>query len=177
MKRPITLVAGTVLVSLVLAACSSGSGDGATTTVPGDATATTVVAEAGSTTAPAGDAATATTEPAPATTTTTVVEAPAITGAAVIEQTTPTSGEGPRPLLAWEPVEGTATYTVVVYTGTGAPYWSSVTDEPGIYVGGPLQIPAGRTGPNVSDGYTWVVYADDADGNLLAVSPQRPIAP
>jgi hypothetical protein len=45
------------------------------------------------------------------------------------------------------------------------------------YVGGPLQIPAGRTGPNVADGYTWVVYAEDADGNLLAVSPQRPIAP
>jgi len=30
---------------------------------------------------------------------------------------------------------------------------------------------------NVAEGYTWVVYAEDADGNLLAVSPLRPIAP
>jgi hypothetical protein len=74
-------------------------------------------------------------------------------------------------------VDGAVLYFVNIYTETGGPYWSAVTAETRTFVGGPLQIPAGRTGPNVADGYTWVVYAEDADGNLLAVSAQRPIAP
>lgn len=120
--------------------------------------------------------ATSTTAP-PETITTTVAQEPAIAGAVLIEQTTPTSGGGTRPLLEWAAVDGAALYFVNIYTETGGSYWSRVTDETNTYVGGPLQIPAGRTGPNVADGYTWIVYAEDAEGNLLAVSAQRPIAP
>jgi hypothetical protein len=96
---------------------------------------------------------------------------------AAIVQTTVISGGGARPLLGWEPVEGAASYIVVVFTADGDPYWSAVTDQAEIYVGGPVQIPDDNDGPRVADGYTWVVYADDADGALLASSPQRPISP
>jgi hypothetical protein len=102
---------------------------------------------------------------------------PFIAGVDTIEQTTAASGGGIRPLLAWTPVEGAGAYVVMVYTEAGEPYWSAFTSESSVYVGGPLQIPAGRTGPNVAPGYTWSVYAEDSDGSLLAASPLREIAP
>lgn len=158
-----------VVGALVVGACSSGSSDTtvSTTASDGAASTTTVDNEAG---------ATDTTAP-PEVTTTSVAQEPVIVGADLIEQTTPTSGGGTRPLLEWTAVDGAVLYFVNIYTETGGPYWAAVTAETRTFVGGPLQIPAGRTGPNVADGYTWVVYAEDADGNLLAVSAQRPIAP
>lgn len=96
---------------------------------------------------------------------------------AAIVQTTAISGGGARPLLGWEPVEGAVSYIVIVFTADGDPYWSAVTDQDEIYVGGPVQIPDDNDGPRVADGYTWVVYADAADGAMLASSPQRPISP
>lgn len=111
------------------------------------------------------------------TTTTTEASPPVIAGADPIEQVTPTSGGGIRPLLEWMSVEGAATYFVIVYTESGEPYWSAVTTESSTFVGGPLQIPSDRTGPNVSEGYTWAVYADAADGLLIAASPLREIGP
>jgi len=111
------------------------------------------------------------------TTTTTEASPPVITGADAIEQVTPTSGGGSRPLLEWVPVDGAATYFVILYTESDEPYWSAVTSEPSTFVGGPLQIPTDRTGPTVAEGYRWAVYADDAEGNLLAASPLRTIEP
>ncbi|MEA3501279.1 MAG: hypothetical protein U9R47_00775 [Actinomycetota bacterium] len=176
MKPRIAIAMGSMLAFVALGACSSGAADTAvTTTIGDDVVSTTILGGSGSSdTTATAPAETTTTTTA---TTTTVVDVPAIAGAELIEQTTPASGGGTRPLLEWVPVEGAATYIVVVYTETGGSYWSAVTSETSTYVGGPLQIPAGRTGPNVADGYTWVVYADDAEGNLLAVSPQRPISP
>lgn len=166
---------GLLLASaLVVAGCSSDTSD-----EPGS---TVAPAGAVSTTAAPGSAATTdtttppTTTPA-ATTTTTLAQEPAIVGAELIEQTTPESGGGTRPLLEWVAVDGAALYFVNIYTESGGPYWSAVTADTNTYVGGPLQIPAGRSGPNVAEGYTWVVYAEDVDGTLLAVSATRPIAP
>ena len=65
----------------------------------------------------------------------------------------------------------------MVYTEARAPYWAAVTTEPEVYVGGPVQIPDDRDGPRVAALYTWVVYADDADGTPLASSPLRTISP
>ncbi len=163
-KPHMTIVAGTLIAAVVLAACSSGGAEtpSSSTTEAADTTETTSTAVVADTTT---------------TTTTTTVAEPAIKGADPIEQTTTPSGGGDRPLLEWEPIQGAVTYIVSVFTETGAPYWSAVTTEPRTYVGGAEQIAEGRTGPNVSEGYTWIVYADDADGNLLATSPQRAIAP
>jgi hypothetical protein len=169
MNRRVVIAGMIVFAAIVLAACSSNSPDTVASTAADNAVSTIAASDP-----PGSD--TTLTEPVESTTTTIAVE-PVIKGAVPIEQTTPTSGEGPRPLLEWIPIDGAALYIVTMYTDTGGPYWSAVTAETSTYVGGPLQIPAGRTGPNVAEGYTWVVYAEDADGNLLAVSPQRAIAP
>lgn len=155
-----TVAVGSMIAMLMLVACSP---DGAETPT----SSTTAVTDATGTTQ---------TAVVPETTTTTVGE-PAITGANPVELITPTSGGGERPLLEWAPVDGAVVYIVSVFAETGEPYWSAVTTESRTYVGGSEQIPEGRTGPNVSEGYTWIVYADDADGNLVAVSPRRAIAP
>lgn len=166
MRHPrIAFVMGSAFVTVLLAGCSSSSTDPASTTAVDGAVSTTTIAES------------STTIPQTTETTTTLASEPAIKGLAVIEQTTPTSGGGTRPLLEWTAVQGASTYLVVVYTETGGSYWSALTIESSTFVGGPLQIPSGRTGPNVADGYTWTVYAEDAEGNLLAASPRRAIAP
>ncbi len=148
-------------LAVAAAACSSSSDDASTTTTIDNVGTTTTSAEASATTtttaAPAGD--------------------PVVHDADPITQLTPTTGEGIRPLLEWESVPSAAIYTVIVYDAVGAPYWSAVTAEPQVFVGGRLQIPEGRTGPNIGDGYTWAVYADAADGTFLAASPLRDIAP
>jgi hypothetical protein len=101
----------------------------------------------------------------------------AVPDADVITQTTATSGGGTRPLLSWEPVDGAASYLVIVFTAEEAPYWSTITDQPETYVGGAAAIPDGVDGPEVADGYSWAVYADDETGAPIASSPIRPIAP
>lgn len=167
--RSVILSCGLV-IALVAGACSSSSTD--------PAAPTTVAEGIVSTTTQDGSGETETTTPdttqAPPTT---VVSEPVITGADPITQTTPTIGGGTRPLLEWDAVDGAALYFVTIYTESGGSYWAAVTEDTKTYVGGPQQISEGRTGPSVADGYTWVVYAEDADGNLLAASPSRPIAP
>jgi hypothetical protein len=165
MHPRLAIATGSVFVAILIAGCSSGGTDGATTTAGDNVASTTAAAEA------------STTVPETIETTTTLADEAVIKGLAVIEQTTPTSGEGSRPLLEWSTVNGASSYLVVVYTETGGSYWSVLTTETSTFVGGPLEIPSGRTGPSVADGYTWTVYADDADGNLLATSPRRAIAP
>ena len=170
MSYRIPVAALTVFIVLIAGACSSSSSDSGASTTVADMPI--------STTAPDASAGADTTTPdTTQATTTTVVEEPAIAGADLIELLTPMNGGGRRPLLEWESIDGAALYFVAIFTETGSSYWAAVTEETKTYVGGPLQIPAGRTGPNVSDGYTWVVYAEDADGTLLAVSAERPIAP
>jgi len=94
-----------------------------------------------------------------------------------IVQTTETSGGGTRPLLSWEAVDGAVSYIVVVYAESGEPYWSAVTEDSEVFVGGSVQIPEDNGGPRVADGYSWIVYASNADDALIASSPQRPISP
>jgi len=90
---------------------------------------------------------------------------------------TPTSGEGSRPLLAWEPVPGAEFYSLVVYGPDNQPYWGSLLTDAQTYVGGPIQLKEGRPGPRVIDGMSWMVIASDGDLSPVATSQLRPIAP
>ena len=89
---------------------------------------------------------------------------------------TPQSGEGPRPLLTWEPVDGALTYAVTVYAGPEQPArWSWRGEQTSVRVGFVEDSTVG--GPNVIDGMTWSVLALDADDEPVAQSSQRPIGP
>lgn len=95
---------------------------------------------------------------------------------AVVVQTTPVSGGGARPVLEWEPVDGTDDYVVMVHAADDAPYWSWSTSDTQVRVG-LTDRPDTAPGPRVAEGMTWVVVARDADGLPIATSPRRPIAP
>lgn len=100
-----------------------------------------------------------------------------IEGSPVIELLTEAAGGGTRPLLSWAPLDGAGNYHVVVYDEQGTPYWAARTAETSIYVGGPAQIPEGVDGPQIAAGYSWAVYADDANGAPLGSSPLTSIDP
>jgi hypothetical protein len=102
---------------------------------------------------------------------------PVIDGLDPIVLLTPASGGGDRPLLEWQPAPGAEVYMVVVYGADGAATWSMITDATSIYVGGRLPIPSANSGPRITDGSSWVVYADDIDGRPIAASGRAPIAP
>ena len=78
------------------------------------------------------DPATDTTEPAAAPA---VVE-PLLTGADGIAPLTPVQVDALRPVLAWEPVDQAASYTVVVLDEADAPYWVWIGPEAEVPVGG-----------------------------------------
>ncbi len=167
MNRVTALIVGALLV---IAGCDGGASTSTTANIGPASTTTQQSSDSASTTVDSNTDTTTTTSGA-------APDDPVIAGIDSIEQTTATSGGGIRPLLEWSPVDGAATYIVMVYTESGESYWSAYTSESSTYVGGPLQIPEGRTGPNVADGYTWSVYAEDAAGVLLAASPLRSISP
>ena len=159
-------LAATAAAALIAAGC----GDGESGTTVNTAAASTTSTPGAATVPPTGTVETTTT-------TTTTEAAPVIAGLDPIEQLTPLSGGGSRPLLSWAPVDGAAVYVVMVYDADGAPYWSAVTTATEVYVGGPLQIPTGNDGPRIEAGYTWSVYAEDSGGLLIAASPQRNLSP
>lgn len=94
----------------------------------------------------------------------------------VIVQTTPVSGGGDRPVLAWEEFDGAADYLVVVHDPDDQPYWAWTTADTQVRVG-LTERPDTAPGPRVAEGTSWVVIARDAEGVPLASSPRRPIAP
>ena len=163
-------LAATAATALIATGCGDGGG-GATVNT---AAASTTSTPGATTVPPTGTVETTTTTTA---TTTTTEAAPVIAGLGPIEQLTPLSGEGSRPLLSWKPVEAAAVYVVMVYDADGSPYWSAVTTATEVYVGGPVQTPTGNNGPRIEAGYTWSVYAEDSGGLLIAASPQRNLSP
>jgi hypothetical protein len=89
---------------------------------------------------------------------------------------TATDGEGPRPVLEWEPVDGATSYAVSVYAGVGEPArWSWRGDDTSVRVGFVEDPSVG--GPNVIAGMTWGVLALDANGEPIAQSNERPLGP
>lgn len=91
---------------------------------------------------------------------------------------TPSTGNGPKPLLAWEPVDGATTYDVVVSTVDGAPYWAWRGTEQQVWLGGSQNAPAPDTeGPILVGPMLLTVFASDAGGIPLAAGGPLEIAP
>lgn len=89
---------------------------------------------------------------------------------------TPGSGEGPRPVLSWEPVPDAATYLVLLRSEPDGPaVWAWRGEDTEIRVGFVEQ--PGLGGPEVDEGMVWSVLALDADDLPVAQSGERPIAP
>lgn len=87
----------------------------------------------------------------------------------------PASGGGPRPELAWEPVEGADEYSLTIYREDDVAYWAWTGPETSVRVGRTEDLSVG--GPRIEAGMTWTVLAFDADGQVIAQSGERPIAP
>ncbi len=161
-SRSIRLVV-TVAALLIFAGCSGDSEETVATEAPD------------TTTAPATTAG--------ATSETTTAEAPATTQAATaltLEDVFPTittqpTEPGPRPLLAWDPVDGADIYEVVVLGTDGEPYWAWSGADTAINVGGtdePLAV-----GAWVHETMSWTVSAHAADGAVLALSAPAQLQP
>lgn len=171
------LVLRVVLVGLLfgVAACDSGSTD---TTEFADTSTTVPVVS--STTLATSEETTTSVVTDEATTTTTVAESYAffLPGVDVpeIDQLTPTTGVGGRPLIEWSSIDNAHAYELTVFGAGGTIYWSAVGPETSIYLGG---APASdqSPGPQIQDGMTWAVVGLDADGNVIAQSRIRPINP
>lgn len=165
-----------LMVVLALAiACSSGGSPGVTS-VPGP-TSTQLSAAATTTTTTTEEKATLTTTPtvsAPSPSVVTVSEEPLFPGLdlAPISLVTPVSGEGPRPMLCWEPVDGAATYTVLLMETGGEPWWSWSGPETEVVLAG-VDTQSDVGGPAAGDGVTWLVFAFDSDDVLVGVSSRR----
>lgn len=93
-----------------------------------------------------------------------------------IEQLTPKSGGGARPVLSWTAISGAASYTVVVYDAEGEPWWSWAGADTEVAIGG-VDTEAEIGGPRASAGTRWVVIGFDADGDMVGTSPRRSIEP
>lgn len=91
--------------------------------------------------------------------------------------TTPTSGGGIRPVLAWEPVEAADRYGVYLYAPDGSLYWSWQGRETSVPVGGRPQLREDATGPSVIEGMSWVVIAYNQEQLPIASAGPRPIGP
>lgn len=101
-------------------------------------------------------------------------------GLGTVTLTTPQTGGGVKPLLAWEPVDGAALYTVIVFAPDGGAYWAWEGESTSVTLGGgaPSSPPAGdRAGPVLQAGMAWSVIARDADGAIIAASGRQLIGP
>lgn len=93
-----------------------------------------------------------------------------------IEQMTPKSGAGVRPMLSWSAVAAAASYTVIVYDADGAPWWSWSGADTEVVLGG-VVTDAEIGGPRADTGVRWVVMAFDTEGGLVGTSPRRSVEP
>lgn len=165
MRTPLLSLAAAVAVIALAAGCSADGDDGPD---PGSDAAQAEAAAGDDGTDPDGDdGAVEETEPR------LDLDVPRMT------LRTPAKGVGPRPELAWEPVDGAARYTVTVYTADDEPLWGATTEEASIVLGGFAEPPSddARVGPALADGMRWEVLARDGQGGVVAQSGLRPISP
>ena len=89
----------------------------------------------------------------------------------VVQPTEP----GPRPLLAWDAVEGAVNYQLVVLDADGTAYWAWSGTETSVFLGG-MENPD-AVGAWVFEPLTWVVAAEDPNGATLAMSARAELLP
>ena len=187
MRRPPPAAAAVaVTVAAVLAGCGGNEGSSST-----DATTTTMsttgdepdpAASSSAESSPTTAAESATTSAAATTTTTSTVpgattEFGQLAGTEIV-LLTPATGNGPKPLLTWEPVVGASTYDVIVNTLDGGPYWAwrGATSE--VWIGGHETEPDPDTeGPVLVEPMLLTVVATDDSGIPLAGIGPVEIAP
>lgn len=186
MSRRHWTVAAAVGLVVTLAACSS---DDPSSTASSTTVAPTETADepASPTTATASDAASttaaaSTTSATSTSTTSSVPDEPATRFAEVagapIDLLTPATGNGPKPLLTWEPVAGASTYDVIVNTLDGGPYWTWRGTTAEVWLGGHETEPDADTeGPVLTEPMLLTVVATDDSGTLLAGIGPVEIAP
>lgn len=97
---------------------------------------------------------------------------------ASIELRVPATGNGPKPLLRWEPVPGAVAYHVIVNTLDGGPYWGWRGAASQVWLGGSPTEPAADTeGPMLVGPMLLTVVATGADGLPVAGLGPVEIAP
>ena len=154
-----------VCATLVFAACGGGGSEPASSTAGSDTTtadgATTVVSET-TMGEPAGE---------------TQSELATDVGLESIVVLTPQAGEGDRPELEWEPVEGASLYQVTVLAPDGSVYWGRTGPETSVPFGGfPRLVPA-AAGPRIIAGMSWTVVAFDDSMVPMAIGGPLPLSP
>lgn len=109
-------------------------------------------------------------EPVTSTTSAPAPAKPYLAGLGLEPITLHSPGSGARPLLSWESVETATDYTVLVLDANGEPWWawSGVGTE--VVLGG-VDTAAEIGGPTARPGVRWVVFAHDANGQLVGSSP------
>ena len=88
----------------------------------------------------------------------------------------PADEGGPHPTLAWDAVDGAATYWLVVHDGDGRVYWAWTGAETQVRVGGGDRSELNQTAA-LHEPMTWSVTAVDASGSLLAFSDVATVSP
>ena len=101
-----------------------------------------------------------------------------VPGITAITIATPNEGAGGKPLFEWEAVPGAVRYSLVLFSADGQPYWSWEGSETKVYLGGTQEQPEEDSpGPTLYEEMSWHVAAFDAEGQLIAVSPETSISP
>lgn len=81
----------------------------------------------------------------------------------------PAIDDGPHPVLSWQPVDGAASYWLVLHDADGAPYWAWTGTETSVRVGGGDSPDLNQTAA-IHNEITWSVAAFDEEENLIALS-------
>lgn len=99
-------------------------------------------------------------------------------GLDVITVTTPPTGNGERPLLSWNPVDGAERYALTLSLPDGAAYFSWTGTPVSVWLGGTVdQPPADAAGPILVTELVLRVVAFDNTGAITAASAPTTIAP
>ena len=173
-RSTLGLRAALFALAVVVSACGGTGGDdaaGGDASID-DAESATTVSDASGADETDGDETVETVETDATTTTTT---APIVVDNPLVEITVAATESGPRPLLAWDAIDGAVDYRVVVLDAQGQPYWAWSGPETEINVGGVSNPDA--AGATVFEPMTWTVAAIDADGVPVAMSAAGALTP
>lgn len=156
-----------VTLAIALSSCGDDDGDADPTTVPSaDVTGTDDAADGSSQTGDGsadGEAGTDLRATLAARGVTELVLDPATEG-------------GSHPTLSWQPVDGAATYWLVLLDRSGNAHWAWTGSDTAVRVGGGDRAEENQTAA-VFEPMTWTVSAFADDGSLLAISASSTVAP
>ncbi len=177
-RRSTPTAATTIALIVALTACS-GSADSAPerTEVPGvidEVAITTIATEPTSTPSTPSAAATAPSSEGPG-------DDPTLDdlrGALGIDvlHLEPTTETGNHPTLSWQPVDGAASYWLVLRDDDDRPYWAWTGSDTTVRVGGGDRSETNQTAALHGE-MTWRVAAFDTDHDLIALSDTARLSP